>query len=156
MIRKILQYPNENLRTVCKEVTVFGKKLQRDSFCLLRTLENSKNGVGLAANQIGFTDRIIALKLDDFHGVMVNPEIVHSSEDTTYHTEGCLSFDNGEIMRSMKVRAEEVQVRWQDVDGEDHEAVFIGLSSICIQHEVDHLNGVVFTDYDEQALRITE
>ena len=105
-------------------------------------------GIGLAANQIGRLERVIVIDCAK-DGIaaelwkMINPEIIASSEDTAKLEEGCLSIPGhqGDVVRPAKV-----EVRYLGTDGNIHEMQASGLLAACIQHEIDHLNGVLFID----------
>ena len=105
-------------------------------------------GIGLAANQIGSLDRLIVMDCgsDDAPELwqMINPEIIWRSEETTKLEEGCLSIPghNAEIARPSVVRA-----KYTDIDGVAKEMEASGLLAACIQHEIDHLDGVLFIDH---------
>ena len=106
-------------------------------------------GIGLAAPQLGILQRLIVLDCEKEEGatprptVMFNPEILAVSDETNVYDEGCLSIPEqfGEVTRPA-----EVQIRWIDADGDEKEAGFDGLWATCVQHEIDHLNGVLFID----------
>ncbi|ONG58776.1 peptide deformylase [Pseudoroseomonas deserti] len=105
-------------------------------------------GIGLAAPQIGELLRLVVIDLqpDDQPQpyVMVNPEIVAASEQLAAREEGCLSLPN---QYAEVVRPAEVKVRWLDLDGAKREMTADGLMATCLQHEIDHLNGVLFVDH---------
>lgn len=105
-------------------------------------------GIGLAANQIGRLERVIVMDCAKDGSAaelwkMINPEIIASSEETAKLEEGCLSIpgNHGDV-----VRPAEVEVRYLGTDGNIHEMQAGGLLAACIQHEIDHLNGVLFID----------
>ena len=105
-------------------------------------------GIGLAANQIGSLDRLIVMDCGSDEAPelwqMINPEIIWTSEETSTLEEGCLSIPghNAEVIRPAEVRA-----RYLDIDGKPQEMEADGLLAACIQHEIDHLNGVLFIDH---------
>ncbi|MBP1182553.1 peptide deformylase [Methylobacterium sp. PvR107] len=106
-------------------------------------------GVGLAAIQIGVAKRVVTIDTSKEEGVrdarvFINPEIVWSSEEKRVYDEGCLSIPDyyAEVERPDWVR-----VKFRDVDGTEQEIEADGLLSTCIQHEIDHLNGVLFIDH---------
>jgi len=111
-------------------------------------------GIGLAAIQIGVPQRILVIDLQepeeeggepvkDPH-VFINPEIVQHSDQEVPYTEGCLSVPDqfAEVDRPDQIRA-----RWLDLEGKQHEEELDGLLAVCLQHEMDHLNGVLFIDH---------
>jgi peptide deformylase len=106
-------------------------------------------GIGIAAPQVGVLKRIVVMDLKSGEGeadpqFYVNPEITWKSEETAVTDEGCLSIPNifDEVERPARVR-----FKYLDYNGEPHEEEAEGLLSVCIQHELDHLNGVLFIDY---------
>lgn len=106
-------------------------------------------GVGLAAIQIGVAKRVVTIDTSKEEGVrdgrvFINPEIVWFSEEKRVYDEGCLSIPDyyAEVERPDRVR-----VRFRDLDGKEQEIEADGLLSTCIQHEIDHLNGVLFIDH---------
>ena len=105
-------------------------------------------GIGLAANQIGSLERLIVMDCgsDEVPELwqMINPQIIWSSDETSKLEEGCLSIPghNAEVIRPAVVRA-----RYTDIDGKAQEMEADGLLAACIQHEIDHLNGVLFIDH---------
>ena len=105
-------------------------------------------GIGLAAPQVGELLRLVVIDLQKNEEpqpfVMVNPEIVAESDEEATREEGCLSLPG---MYADVTRPARVKVRWQDLDGAKREMEADGLMSACVQHEVDHLNGVLFVDY---------
>ena len=105
------------------------------------------NGVGIAAPQVGVSERIFLMTLDSKKVLpMINPEILEFSEDREWGEEGCLSLPNqwGEVER-----ATAVILRFTDVKGQTLTLKFSGFEAREIQHELDHLNGILFTDYLE-------
>jgi peptide deformylase len=147
-IRDILILPDKQLRLVSKpveKVTAEVRKLAEDMF---ETMYEAP-GIGLAAIQIGVPQRLITMDLAKKETppeprVFINPEILSSSEEKSVYEEGCLSIPEyyEEVERPAKVR-----VRFTDLDGKVHEEDAEGLFATCIQHEIDHLNGVLFVDY---------
>jgi len=107
-------------------------------------------GIGLAAPQVGVLSRIIVLDCVKEEGeaprplVMINPEVVASSDEVNTYEEGCLSIPDE---YADVTRPAEVELRWTDPDGAEHREGFGGLWATCVQHEIDHLNGKLFIDY---------
>lgn len=106
-------------------------------------------GVGLAANQVGRLDRVIVMDCADDEDTpevwkMINPEIISQSEDIAKREEGCLSLPDfkGDVERPCVV-----MIRYLDIKGEQREMSATGLLATCVQHEIDHLNGVLFIDH---------
>jgi peptide deformylase len=113
--------------------------------CLQDTLL-SANALGLAANQIGEPYRVMAInskKFDDIT-VMFNPQIIERNAQQIVSIEGCLSFPSIELEIP---RSTEVTVQWQDQWGYIHSCIYVGIDARCIQHEIDHLDGIVFKDH---------
>jgi len=147
-ILPILIHPDPRLKTVCKPVTAFDEGLKTLSEDMLETMYDAP-GVGLAAPQIGVTSRVLVMDCtgkeeDPEPMVLVNPQIVSSSEETNTHEEGCLSIPEqfGDV-----VRPAEVSVKFQTITGEEMVKDFDGLWATCVQHEIDHLDGKLFIDY---------
>lgn len=141
----ILEFPDPRLRRVAKpvdEVTETERKLAAD---MLETMY-AANGIGLAATQVNQGIRLVVMDLSenrDEPRVFINPEIVERSGSQTCE-EGCLSVPG--VYAEVK-RAEAVKVRALGLDGESFELDAEGLLAVCIQHEIDHLDGKVFVDY---------
>ncbi|MEA2869848.1 MAG: peptide deformylase [Bradyrhizobium sp.] len=151
-IREIIILPDKQLRLVSKpveKVTAEVRKLADDMFETMYAAP----GIGLAAIQVAQPLRLITMDLAkrDEDGesrprprVFINPEILSSSEELSVYEEGCLSIPEyyEEVERPAQVR-----IRFTDLDGKVHEEDADGLFATCIQHEIDHLNGVLFVDY---------
>ncbi len=107
-----------------------------------------EGGVGLAANQIGYEYRAFVMKGANKEQSMflVNPEIVEFSKETVVMEEGCLTGGCEGIFANI-TRPEKIVARWQDELGEIRELDFSGMTSRCFQHELDHLNGILFIDH---------
>jgi peptide deformylase len=101
--------------------------------------------IGLAANQVGKSIRIISLSIPDFEGVMFNPIILERIEEVFEYREGCLSIKGVGI--NTKSRSKSIKVQWQDKSGTYNEKEFHDLSAVAIQHEIDHLDSKLMTDY---------
>jgi peptide deformylase len=138
---------NNVLRKKAKLVKEFNKKLKKFTQDLIKTMLDKK-GVGLAAPQVGVDLRIIIvnfqLKGKSRPLILVNPKVIFKSNETEIAEEGCLSLPN-EFYHI--ARAVEVFVEFFDERGKRHELNFTGLNARVVQHEVDHLNGVLFIDY---------
>lgn len=144
-ILNVLRFPDEKLRTVAKPVTDFGDALQTQIDNMLETMYQEK-GIGLAATQVDFHQQLIVMDLqDDIERptVFINPEIVKSSGHFT-NEEGCLSVPG---IYAKVDRAEFVTLKAQDRHGESFTLEADELFAICIQHEMDHLQGKLFVDY---------
>jgi peptide deformylase len=146
-LRDILVLPDKRLRDVSKPVDAIDggvKKLVEDMF---DTMYDAP-GIGLAAIQIGVPLRVVTMDLskkDDEKApeVFINPEIVAETAEKSVHEEGCLSIP--EYYEEVE-RPAGVTVRYLDLDGKRHEVEAKGLLATCLQHEIDHLNGVLFID----------
>jgi peptide deformylase len=144
MILKIMKYPEPVLQQPGEPVTEFNAELRRLAADMFETMHASQ-GAGLAAQQVGVAKRLSVIDLSGGKDpaqklVIVNPEIV-SREGKVYETEGCLSFPDimEKVVRAAKVRirAQDLEGKWFEMDGEE-------LLSRCFQHEIDHLDGMLF------------
>jgi len=152
-IRIIVKDPDPVLREVAKEVTKFTPNLHKLLKDMAETMYDAE-GVGLAAPQVGISKRVIVVDVGDETGLieMVNPVIV-SSEGEQLGAEGCLSIPhlNGDVKR-----ADHIKVAGQDRDGNPIELEASGFLARAFQHEIDHLNGVLFTDLAESVYDISQ
>lgn len=141
----ILQYPDPRLHTVAEPVALVDDKIRRLVKDMAETMYAAP-GVGLAATQVDVHKRVIIVDTSETRDqlrVFVNPEIVASSGDADCE-EGCLSVPG--IFEKVK-RAERVRIRALDVRGRRFEFETNGLLAVCVQHEMDHLEGKVFVDF---------
>ncbi|MBB6636563.1 peptide deformylase [Cohnella thailandensis] len=147
-IRLIVKHPDDVLREPAKEVTKFNANLHKLLDDMADTMYDA-DGVGLAAPQVGISKRVIVVDADEEHGLieLVNPEIV-SKEGEQFGPEGCLSIPGlqGDVRRALRVT-----VRGQDRHGNPVEYTGSDLLARAFQHEVDHLNGVLFIDLAESV-----
>ena len=149
MIRPILIHPDPRLKTVCKPVTDLTDDIRRLADDMLATMYDAP-GIGLAAPQVGVLGRMLVM--DCVKGedeapkpmVLINPEVIWSSDERSTYNEGCLSIPE---QYADVERPASVKVRWLGVDGKDHEEQFDDLWATCVQHEIDHLDGKLFIDY---------
>lgn len=152
-IRIIVKDPDPVLREQAKEVTKFNPNLKKLLKDMADTMYDAE-GVGLAAPQIGISKRVIVVDIGDENGLieMVNPVIVEQ-EGEQLGPEGCLSIPNlnGEVLRS-----DRIVVKGQNADGEPFTVEASGYLSRAFQHEVDHLNGILFTDLAESIYDISD
>ncbi|WP_424765859.1 peptide deformylase [Paenibacillus sp. sgz302251] len=152
-IRIIVKDPDPVLREVAKEVTKFNPNLQKLLKDMAATMYDAE-GVGLAAPQIGISKRVIVVDVGDENGLieMVNPVIVEQ-EGEQLGAEGCLSIPNlnGDVLR-----ADRIVVNGQDSSGQPFTIEATGYLARAFQHEVDHLNGILFTDLAQNVYDITE
>jgi peptide deformylase len=147
-LRPILLHPDPRLKAVAKPVAVPDEGVRRLAQDMLETMYDAP-GIGLAAPQVGVMSRLLVMdcaKGDEAPRplVLVNPEVVWASEERAPYEEGCLSIPDhfAEVTRPA-----EVEVRWTDLDGQPRQERFDGLWAVCVQHEIDHLNGKLFIDY---------
>ena len=166
-IREILEVPDPRLKTVSEPVTEFGDELNELVSDIFETMYAAP-GIGLAAIQVGVPKRVLVIDLQpededaepepcnhDGHEhvhyptkkeprVFINPEILDPAEDLASYQEGCLSVPDifADVDRPATCR-----VRYQDLEGETHEEDMEGLMATCIQHEMDHLEGILFIDH---------
>jgi peptide deformylase len=153
-IRPILVLPDPKLRQVSEPVAAVDDTTRALMDDMVDTMHDAP-GIGLAAIQIGVPKRIVVLDLAKKDEppqpqYFVNPEIVWSSEDKSVYEEGCLSIPEyyEEVERPAKVRA-----RYLDRDGAAQEIEAEGLAATALQHEIDHLNGVLFIDHISRLKR---
>lgn len=150
-IRLIVKEPDEVLHKVAKEVTKITPNVQKLLDDMADTMYDAE-GVGLAAPQVGILKRLIVIDTGDDHGLikMINPEII-AKEGEQFGPEGCLSIPgyNGDVRR-----AETVTVKGLDREGKEITITGSGLLARAFQHEIDHLNGVLFTDLAERVYEI--
>jgi len=141
----ILTYPDKRLRQVAKPVTEFNDALRSLTQDMAETMYDAP-GIGLAAVQVDVALRVVVMDLSEEKNalrVLINPEIT-KQEGSVCMQEGCLSVP--EIYADIE-RAEKVTLRAQDIQGNRFEIEADELLSVCIQHEIDHLEGKVFVDY---------
>ena len=147
-IRKILTEPNKILREKSKSVEKVDKEIQQLMDDMLDTMYTAP-GIGLAAIQVGVPKKVIVLDIDQKEGqkkpmFFINPEIINKSDNTSVYEEGCLSVPGqfAEINRP-----EKCHIKYLDYFGEPKELKAEGMLATCIQHEMDHLEGILFIDY---------
>jgi peptide deformylase len=167
-IRPILEAPDARLKQISAPVTVFDDELKTLVEDMFETMYDAP-GIGLAAIQVGVPLRVVVVDLQPedpdaepeachAHGdhehthqptkreprAFINPEILDPSEDYSVYQEGCLSVPDiyAEVERPATCR-----LRWQDLDGAVHEEAMEDLMATCIQHEIDHLEGILFIDH---------
>ena len=147
-LRDIITLPDPRLRLVSEPVKTIDAEVRRLAEDMLETMYAAP-GIGLAAIQVGVPKRLITLDLskkDEPRApqVFINAEVVSSSEERGIYEEGCLSIPDyyDEVERPAKVT-----VRFMDLDGKTREIEAEGLMATCLQHEIDHINGVLFIDY---------
>lgn len=142
----ILRYPDPRLHTRARLVSVVDERIRRLVDDMEETMR-AADGVGLAATQVNVHERVIVIDTSDTHDqlhVLINPDIIARSEEMVFGDEGCLSvpetYDKVRRHARVTVRALDRGGRSRDLDAE-------GLLAVCIQHEIDHLEGKVFVEY---------
>lgn len=144
----IIILPDPLLRTVSKPVKTVDGTIRRLLDDMLETMYDAP-GIGLAAVQIGIPQRLVVIDIskedEEKHPLfLVNPEITWSSEEESDYEEGCLSIPE---FFDMVTRPKEIKLRYLDRQGEAQAMHCSGVLATCVQHEIDHLNGVLFIDY---------
>jgi peptide deformylase len=156
-IRPILEAPDPRLRVISKPVETIDDDIRTLVADMFETMYDAP-GIGLAAIQVGVPLRLLVIDLqeevEDAEGgqpypvrdprVFINPEILDPSDDHRVYTEGCLSVPDqyADVDRPASCRA-----RWLDLDGVQHDERIEGMLATCLQHEMDHLEGVLFIDH---------
>lgn len=158
-VLSIVEVPEAVLRQVSAPVETIDDATRTLVADMIDTMY-AANGIGLAAVQVGVLKRILVIDLqaeEDEEGkpvkdphAYINPEILSVSEEQSTYNEGCLSIPEqyAEVTRPARCR-----VRWQDERGDTHEEELDGLLATCMQHEIDHLNGVLFIDHISRLKR---
>jgi len=142
----ILEFPDPRLRIKAKPVPIFDPALRQLAADMLETMYDA-GGIGLAATQVGIPKQLIVMDLSEERNqpkVLVNPRVTALTDERRGHEEGCLSVPDfkAEVSRPTHIRVQ----AW-DLDGQSLEFQPQGLEAVCIQHEVDHLQGKLFVDY---------
>jgi peptide deformylase len=147
-IRPILTAPDPRLKAVSEPVAKVDAEIRTLIDDMIETMYGA-DGIGLAAVQIGVPKRVLVMDIDQKDGkknpqAYVNPKILWASEEMATFEEGCLSVPEiwDEVERPAKIKAE-----YLDRDGKRHEIEAEGLLAVCLQHEMDHLEGVIFLDH---------
>ncbi|HEX7695513.1 MAG TPA: peptide deformylase [Sphingomonas sp.] len=155
----ILEVPDSGLRAVAAPVAEIDDSIRATLADMFETMYAAR-GIGLAAIQVGIEKRLVVIDLQEPEEeggdpvrkpiAFVNPELLWVSEEMSRYNEGCLSIPEqyAEVERPARCR-----VKWLDGDGNPHEEEMDGLMATCIQHEIDHLNGVLFTDHISKLKR---
>ncbi len=147
-IKEIITVPNPLLKTVSKPVDAIDSKILSILNDMLETMYAAP-GIGLAAIQIGIPKRLLVIDIGrdnenrDPH-FFINPEILDPAEELSYFEEGCLSVPG--VWEEIE-RPNECNVRFLDINGDEKNIRYSGMMATVIQHEMDHLNGIVFVDY---------
>lgn len=142
MIKEIIKYPDPILRKNCEEVKEATEEIIKLCQDMIET-KKAGQGIGLAAPQIGELKRIIVIRLEEGPRVFINPKIIKKSKEIEIGEEGCLSFPK--LFLKIK-RTKEVEVESLDVDGKTIQIKTEGLLARIFQHEIDHLDGILFID----------
>ena len=145
MILEILKYPDKRLRTIAKPVEEVNSEIKQLAKDMFQTMYEAP-GIGLAATQVNFHQRLIVIDISEECNqplCLINPEIIEKNGEIEYE-EGCLSVPN--YYENIK-RANEIKVSALNELGEPFEIEADEMLSICIQHEMDHLNGILFVDH---------
>ncbi len=145
-ILTVLRFPDPRLRTKAQEVTAIDANINTIIDDMLATMYDEK-GVGLAATQVDIHQRIVVMDTSEDQNepiVLINPEIIAKSDGTSINEEGCLSVPGSYAKVD---RHDTCTVKALDRDGNEFTIDASELQSICIQHELDHLNGELFVDY---------
>src|SRR3954465_12390769 len=149
----IVEVPDPRLRQISSRVEKVDDEVRALVADMFETMYEAP-GIGLAAIQVGVPKRILVIDLQEPEEedgepirdprVFINPEILESSDQDVPYTEGCLSVPDqyAEVERPDRIRA-----RWLDLDGAAHEEEIEGLLATCLQHEMDHLEGILFIDH---------
>jgi peptide deformylase len=153
-LRDIIILPDKRLRVVSKPVTKVDAETNKLVEDMFETMYDAP-GIGLAAIQVGVPKRIVTMDLskkdeDKAQRVFINPELLWSSDETVTHEEGCLSIP--EFYEDVE-RSAQVRVKYLDLAGKEQEIEASGLLARCLQHEIDHLNGVLFIDHISKLKR---
>ena len=148
-IRPILIHPDPRLKKLCEPVARITPEIETLAADMLATMYDAP-GIGLAAPQVGVLSRVFVMdaqrdpEAERQPMVLINPEITWEADEQNVYEEGCLSIPEqyAEVTRPAQVR-----VGWLGLDGKRHEQEFDGLWATCAQHEIDHLDGVLFIDH---------
>jgi peptide deformylase len=138
----ILTDEDKKLRRKSKKVAKIDDSIRNLSASLVETML-ANNGVGLAAPQCGILKRIIVVLVNNEPKVFINPEIIFTSEEKDISEEGCLSIPQTYLK---KERYSKVTIKYRNLQGHPHLETHEGLPARIIQHEIDHLNGILMTD----------
>ncbi|WEK42869.1 MAG: peptide deformylase [Candidatus Sphingomonas colombiensis] len=162
-VMPIVEIPDPRLRLVCEPVEAVDDDVRTLVADMFDTMY-AAHGIGLAASQVGVIRRVMVVDLQERETeeedakpeakrdprAFINPEILSVSDEMSTYSEGCLSIPEqyAEVERPARCR-----VKWLDENGAPHEEEFSGLMATCVQHEIDHLNGVLFIDHISRLKR---
>ncbi|MDB4210332.1 peptide deformylase [Gammaproteobacteria bacterium] len=143
----ILTFPDPRLRKVAVTVTKFDKSLEKITSDMLETMYE-ENGIGLAATQVDYHERIIVMDISEERNepkIFINPEFkILNDKSLLSFSEGCLSVPG---VTEEIIRPDSITLNWQDINGQKYQEEPSGLLTVCIQHEIDHLEGKLMVDY---------
>ena len=145
MILDILKYPDKKLRTIAKPVINVDETIRQQVNDMFETMYEAP-GIGLAATQVNFHQRIIVIDISDQCNepiCLINPEVIEKSGEIQWE-EGCLSVPD---YYENVIRANDIKVKALNQHGKKFELEASEMLSVCIQHEIDHLNGILFVDH---------
>ena len=145
MILNILKYPDKRLRTIAKPVVSVDETIKQQVKDMFETMYEAP-GIGLAATQVDFHQRIIVIDISDQCNepiCLINPEVIEKSGEIQWE-EGCLSVPD---YYENVIRANDIKVQALNQHGETFELEASEMLSVCIQHEIDHLDGILFVDH---------
>jgi len=145
MILDILKYPDKRLRTIAKPVVSIDETIKQQVKNMFETMYEAP-GIGLAATQVNFHQRIIVIDVSDQCNepiCLINPEVIEKSGEIQWE-EGCLSVPD---YYENVIRANDIKVQALSQHGETFELEASEMLSVCIQHEIDHLDGILFVDH---------
>jgi len=145
MILNILKYPDKKLRTIAKPVVSVDETIKQQVKDMFETMYEAP-GIGLAATQVNFHQRIIVIDVSEQCNepiCLINPEIIEKSGEIQWE-EGCLSVPD---YYENIIRANDIKVQALNQHGETFELEASEMLSVCIQHEIDHLDGILFVDH---------
>ena len=144
---QILIFPDPRLRKIAEKITKFDKSLQNLADDMLLTMYDA-NGIGLAATQVNRHVRLVVMDISDNRDdprIFVNPSYrVLKDHNLFEFEEGCLSIPG---FNETIARPDRIELTWQDISGKEHSDFPEGLLTVCIQHEIDHLDGKLMVDY---------
>ena len=144
---QILIFPDPRLRKIAEKITKFDKSLQNLADDMLLTMYDA-NGIGLAATQVNRHIRLVVMDISDNRDdprIFVNPSYrVLKDHNLFEFEEGCLSIPG---FNETIARPDKIELIWQDINGKEHSDSPEGLLTVCIQHEIDHLDGKLMVDY---------
>ena len=144
---QILIFPDPRLRKIAEKITKFDKSLQNLADDMLLTMYDA-NGIGLAATQVNRHVRLVVMDISDNRDdprIFVNPSYrVLKDHNLFEFEEGCLSIPG---FNETIARPDRIELIWQDINGKEHSDSPEGLLTVCIQHEIDHLDGKLMVDY---------